>query len=85
MFKAVTGLDLEKYDTETRDLYRRREISEVDVAILHSITRKSRNLIPIVVNKENSIIAGWEKSSSQYWWKLILAFGVFCKSMFESN
>ena len=56
LFKAVTDEELGNYDPETINLYRRRDISERDVSILHSLKRQGRNYIPVVVNKENKII-----------------------------
>lgn len=53
MFKPVSGADLEAYDPETRELFRRRFHDPRLTVALMKIPRRARNHLPIYVDKEN--------------------------------
>ena len=54
MFKPVTGSDLSSFDSETQELYKKRENDPRLSYALAVIPRRTRHNLPVVVNsKEN--------------------------------
>ena len=54
MFKAVTGADLQNYDSETRDLYAKRHNDPRLSYVLSVVPRRQRHNFPVYVADENN-------------------------------
>ena len=81
MFKPVTGNELNKFDPETSELFRRRESDAQTTLHLMNIPRRARNQLPLFIDKEkNKAVVELEKAHESYWWKFLVGFGFFCKS-----
>ena len=78
MFKPVSGVQLESFDPETRDMYRVRTHSDELTTTLMKLPRRTRNHLPSFISKENKTIAQWERDHSNVWWKLLGSFFLFC-------
>ena len=53
MFKPVTGSDLQNFDAETRNLYKKRESDWRLTAALLTLPRTSRNNLPVVAGPDD--------------------------------
>ncbi len=56
MFKPVTGHQLDEFDPETRELFKRRYNEPSFTAMLMALPRKSRDHLPFYVDKSNEIV-----------------------------
>lgn len=79
MFKPVAGSELNQFDQETRNLFRRRESDPRDSADLARIPRRQRHHLPVIVDSSNPEVQEWENESRNMWWKLGLSFAFFGK------
>ena len=70
MFKPVTGDQLNNFDAETQQLYRRRETDQRLEAIWTFGARKFRNELPIYNSKDNPYIQEGENERSSTFWRL---------------
>ena len=61
MFKPVTGADLNNFDAETINLYRKRDHDPRISFGLRNLTRRSRNYLPVVVDEKNPELREFER------------------------
>ena len=54
MFKVVKGKDLENYDEETRDLFRRRTHDPRCSYLFKVLPRRNRHNLPVIVESEGN-------------------------------
>lgn len=81
MFKPVAGDQLEQFDPETRELFSRRYHEPRVTFALMNFPRRARQHLPFYIDRSNELVQEQERQYNQYWWKFLLAFGVFSFAM----
>ena len=61
MFSPVRGDGLKKFDSETIDLFKKRTQEPRISFLLWSTQRRSRNGLPVVVDKTNELVKAKDK------------------------
>ena len=78
MFKAVTGTDLHQYDSETQDLYKKRENDPRLTYVLSTVPRRARHNMPVLTSDDNNeYLLKLQNQRDNFNWKLMVTSGVF--------